>query len=244
MTPQSNNPAPLGIGRTLALTLYFYSKNFLPIVGFLALLLIFTIGVAALTTSVGINTTTASGLENVLLAIVFAPFAVAVHRAIVLQEPIKPARYFQIFLQRRVWRFVGYEALFLLVLGIGVVIPIIIGSLILGGADASPVVGTALILAVGAYVFGFSFVFPAVAVDEFQSLAHSRNLMQGSMWRVFWCLVIITLPIIIIQRVAKISHVGSAELIVLGVLAMMLTPLYPAVLSVAYKNATHRISID
>ena len=49
-----------------------------------------------------------NALSQFVAFVASVPIIVAVHRAIVLQESIKPTNYFPSFLQRKVWRFFGY----------------------------------------------------------------------------------------------------------------------------------------
>ena len=230
MTSQNDNPVPLGIGRTLALSIYFFGKNFLPIIGLLAQLLVVVIGLVILTSlPFDLKPYEVPILTDLVIFIAFAPISIAVHRAIVLQEPIEATKYFSSFLQKRVWQFAGFAVLYAVPVGMG--------------ARVEPLVA----VPIAAYLFGFSYVFPAVAVDEFQSLARSRKLMQGSMWRVFWCFLIVNIPFIIILKSVipiAVSGAGIAAVFVFGIWFMLLPILMPAILSVAYKNSTRRVRTD
>ena len=125
MKSQNDNPAPLGIGTTLALAIHFYGKNFLPLIGLLAQMLVVFIGVNVLISLPFDSILDEVPILNELVAsIAFAPIAIAVHRAIVLQESINATRYFPSFLQPRMWHFIGYAVVWVVSVGLaGMVAP-------------------------------------------------------------------------------------------------------------------------
>ena len=169
----------------------------------------------------------------------FAPVSVAIHRAIVLQEPLDATQYLPSFRHVRVWKFLGYGVLFgvaffLLVALVSVVAGGAILASMNGGFDSSLNVLIIVGLAIGIYVLiRFAFVWPAIATDQFRSLRDSGKRMRGMAWRVFGALLIVSLPIIVLGFLAGLMHPLLQEAV-----SYLLGSLGTAVLSFAYVSAS------
>jgi hypothetical protein len=179
---------------------------------------------------------------SLIYGAILAPLSVAVHRAIVLQEPLDASQYLPSFRHRRVWKFFGYGLLFALFLFL-IVTPFSIfagAGLFIGamsGGSGSQFGAVILIgIAIGAFVLlRFTFVWPAIATDQFQSLGDSGRQMRGMTWIVLGALIAVGLPLIVLGFLAEFIRFLSR---VNDVASLLWLPMGPAVLSFAYVSAT------
>ena len=183
-----------------------------------------------------------NALTNLIYGLALAPVSVAVHRAVVLREPLAASQYFPSLLQGRVWKFYGFGLLMALVF-----LAFLFGAVLMAGVLSSDTIegpsifglmlpSIASICAV-LILFRFVFIFPAIAVDQFRSFNESRKLMRGIGWRVFGALVIVGLPGGILQA-AALRIENAAVLAILFVASLLLVSLTPAALSFAYNRAS------
>jgi hypothetical protein len=162
--------------------------------------------------------------SDLILSLIYgalvAPLSVAVHRAIVLQEPLDASQYLASFRHGRVWRFIGYGVLIAVLIFL-IVMPfyLIAGAGLFMGSMSG---------------LRFAFVWPAIATDQFQSLGDSGRQMRGMIWKVLGALIVVGLPLIALGVLAEFFRFLSRVYDVAGLLWL---PLYPAVLSFAYVSA-------
>jgi len=200
---------------------------------------------AVVLTRIAVWSEIATLLENLVIGIVIAPVSVSVHRAVILHEPIMPAKYLSSFLQRRVRKYIGYGLLMTVFLCLGILVGFLIAGAVeylssSSGQDLSllvKIIPSIVIVGTSAYLFRMAFIFPAIAVDEFRSFADARRLMRGFALKVFGVMFVVAIPIAIFQAAA----LGFANIVTLGILfllSILWFPLLPAVLSVAYTKAS------
>jgi hypothetical protein len=180
---------------------------------------------------------------SLIYGAILAPLSVAVHRAIVLAEPLDASQYFPSFRYGRVWKFFGYGVLIAL-FGFLIVtlFSIIAGAGLFMGAmsDGSGSQFGVAILIVGIAIavfmlLRFAFVWPAIATDQFQSLGDSARQMRGMTWKVLGALIMVVLPLIVVGFLAELIRFLSP---VVDVANFLWIPMGPAVLSFAYISAT------
>lgn len=153
--------------------------------------------------------------DNVALALVvmvlgFVPytlFGVAWHR-LTLLGPAAAAPAWVPGWKPRHWRFLGYAlALLAIVYLVSLPIGLMAGMMGLGAAEAELTPGQAgslALLLIGAAIalayltMRFSFVFPAVAVDEAYGLAHAWAHTRGQGFRLLWTLIVTGLPVAVL----------------------------------------------
>lgn len=218
----------------LGLAFDFYVTNFTQL--FLLVLQVFFLGYLA-----------EEIFENdLILSLIFgamlAPLSVAVHRAIVLQEPLDASQYFPSFRHGRVWKFFGYGMLFALFIFLIVsLFSIIAGASlfvdVMSGRSDS-LFGALILIGIAIGVFfmlRFALVWPAIATDQFQSLGDSGRQMRGMIWKVLGALTMVGLPLIVLGFLADSIRFLSP---VNDVASMLWLPMGPAVLSFAYISAT------
>lgn len=179
--------------------------------------------------------------SSIWSALVFAPFAVLVHRAIVLDEPMQATGYFPAFADERVKTFIG----------MGLLLYVLPQQLMTASAwigASAPVIAAMLSLTyfgIVIYMLRFALVFPAIAVDKFSSLDQSHKLLAGSIVRVFAATLLASLPYIILLIAlgpSLITESGEPTVWLL-LLGLLIAPVFPAVLSYAYiakRDAPHR----
>jgi hypothetical protein len=183
--------------------------------------------------------------SDLILSLIYgalvAPLSVAVHRAIVLQEPLDASQYLASFRHGRVWKFIGYGVLiavliflivmpFYLIAGAG----LFMGSMS-GGSGLQFAAAILIGIPIGVlFLLRFAFVWPAIATDQFQSLGDSGRQMRGMIWKVLGALIVVGLPLIALGVLAEFFRFLSRVYDVAGLLWL---PLYPAVLSFAYVSA-------
>ena len=195
---------------------------------------------------------------RLIYGVLLVPLSVAVHRAIILQEPLDASQYLPSFRHGRVWKFFGYGVLFsLIAFLIFWAFALIAGTGLFAGAlsmDRGGGVGVALvfgfaILLVSAIGFSlllrFTFVWPAIATDQFRSLGDCGRQMRGMIWKVLGALIVVGLPLIVLGVLAQVinlqapfSYMASLASLVSYVASMLWLPMGTAVLSFAYVSAT------
>ena len=179
---------------------------------------------------------------SLIYGAILAPLSVAVHRAIVLQEPLDASQYLPSFRYGRVWKFFGYGVLIAL-FGFLIVtlFSIIAGAGLFMGAmsdGSGSQFGVAILIAIAIAVvllLRFAFVWPAIATDQFQSLGDSARQMRGMSWKVLGALIMVALPLVAVGFLAELLRFLSP---VSDVASFLWIPMGPAVLSFVYISAT------
>lgn len=231
----------LSISRTVALGLSFCGSNLVP----LALLnlqygLVVYLSTVVLVPAllfeqmmVGVGVYTLIGVFS------WCPVAIAIHRGILVDEPIKPLKYFPAFANRRTLRFFGYSVLFTVIFMGAFLLPIFFLELFEFQAFVPFAQLIAFVVVVG-FLVGVLLTFPGIALDEYQSLRRARELLEGSVWRLFWATVLVAAPISTIQ----VTIVRKSELVIARVtdviLSMIFATLMVAVISYTYQFAKRR----
>lgn len=202
-----------------------------------------------------LSSATQSILVNALTVLIYglalAPISVAVHRAVVLREPLDASRYFPSLLHGRVWKFYGYGLLMTVVFLASTAVFVLVGAMfdivLSSGTNEGPSILGFMLPIIGLIcalliLFRFVFIFPAIAVDQFRSFNESGKLIRGIGWRVFGALLIVVLPGSILQA-AVLGIENSAVLVIIAVVSLLLLPLMPAALSFAYNQAGARLYV-
>jgi hypothetical protein len=218
----------------LGLAFDFYATNFTQL--FLLVLQVFFLGYLAEEIFEG------DLILSLIYGAILAPLSVAVHRAIVLHQPLDASQYLPSFRHGRVWKFFGYGVLFALFLFLIVsLFSIIAGAGLFVGAmsgGSGSLFGAVILIGIAIGVFlmlRFAFVWPAIATDQFRSLGDSGRQMRGMIWKVLGALIVVGLPLIVLGFLADSIRFLSP---VNDVASMLWLPMGPAVLSFAYISAT------
>jgi len=218
---------------TVALAVQFVIKN----LGQL-LAMIVQAAVLGVATAVFIDLITQSDMPEgpviLILGIAFAPISVAIHRAVVLHEPLSASKYVSSFLHARVWKFVGCGILMFVLLVIAVSIPLL--GMDFENPSSLPylIPGLAMLCMMALYL-RFAFIFPAIATDQRRPFKDARERMRGNGWRVFGALLLVGLPGGMLRF---ITFDNVAILIIVILLSVLWIPLMPSVLSFAYRKTS------
>ena len=191
----------LPIWRTALLAVHFFFTYAQPLALYLAQYLLITILVALvlLPTVAGDFPTSGLLLEYAIGTYVWCPIAVAVHRRILSDGPLRPASYIYSFGSARTLRFFAYSVLFAGIAALVVGITwIVLGIDSLLGALTTFLV----MLVVVACLFRLALVFPGIALDEHKLVNTAWRRLRGSTWRLFWTSMIVVLPLIIVDAIA------------------------------------------
>ena len=189
---------------------------------------------------------------QLITAIGAAPISIAIHRGIILQEPIKPSIYFPEFLLSRTWKFIGYEILLPGLVAMGGLLAGLLTLLIItavGGSTTTedlnpliilmPIIG---VIAAGVFVFRFIFLLPAIATNQFESRRQCYRLMSGLRWQTFGALLVFVVPYVVMVFFLAGSDSAIAYIGIL-VINLLFTVIVSAVVSIAYAHAQHRASL-
>ena len=166
----------------------------------------FTLSLALIVLSFSVPATSIlSGLFLILGLVPYAIFGVAWHRLTLLgpavaTPPLIPGW------ARRHWRFLGYLAAVALVSN-GVAITVMTLAFGVTGAAANPILNAVVVP--GIFVFAiyimmrFSFVFPAIAVDESYGLRHAWAHTKGQGFRLLGAVLLTMVPIVLLLWVVS-----------------------------------------
>ncbi len=142
--------------------------------------------------------------------VALAPFGVAIHRSVLLSE--KPTvGYLRTIFEKRSLRFAitGFVLYFL-----GLFIP----SLIVAASVAAmlpqffTLVAVAWMWIAGFFIGRVCFLLPAIAVDEqYQKIRAAWDATQGNTWRVWFALIICSLPFLILNKFLVKIKPGSEQ---------------------------------
>ena len=157
-------------------------------------------------------------------------FAVAWHRQILL-GPAAGAPAFRPSWEARHWRFLAYSLAVMAVSYVPWAFPIAtLGALVF------------VVFALVFYVLArFSFVFPAVAVDERYGFRHSWRHTEGHVWRLMATLVLAVLPLALLGGVVSAAGPMGKTLWAGGLstaLYYLTTGVWVTVLSIAFRTCT------
>ena len=191
----------------------------------------------------------AKGVFEIAFGLVLCPIAVAIHREIILDEPIFAKNYFRSFATSRVWKFWGFgiaaSICGALLAGFGsLAVAALMNALSL---HMGPLIG---ILLLGIFNFiaaliiaRFAFTLPAVATDQFDGIWSAKRMMSGNYWRVIGALSVVGFIVAIFNSglmfMQYSSLPGISTVVVMyavgtGMILSMLV--MPAVLSFAYSS--------
>ena len=192
-----------------------------------------------------------------VIGLALCPIAVAIHRDILLGEPIGAASYFPSFATGRVWKFWGFGIL----ASVCAAVIVVLGSLIFSGllrAFLPPMTLMAdfillfsFLIVASLLIARFVFVLPAVATDQFSGIWDAKNMLSGNYWRVMGALPIVGVVAAILNISLLFIDSGIIGLpaslsqiaIYLIAIAIALAALVgPATLSFAYSKVLSRQS--
>jgi hypothetical protein len=170
---------------------------------------------------------------NVLAAIVMAPYAVLIHRRILLQEESR--NYVIAAASRRTMHFAG--------VAVGLAVFAAIGSFLQNGTIGIPwegAIGFLWTVASILVTIRLSLAFPAIATDAPENpIADSWRATAGSFWRIFWAMLVAVIPIMVIAVI--LYRIPSAIVAGLGqaILATFSTALYVAFASHLFRTRSY-----
>ena len=193
--------AKLPVGQTAALAIHFGVKNGLSLFLYLAQYMLITL-IVELVLLLKISpdlATVGFVFDYVVGTYAWCPIAIAIHRRILADEPLRPASYFGSLSGSRTVRFFAYSIVFA-----GVAFSTIRIAYLIFGIE-NPLGGLAVLLSAFiavAFLIRLALVFPAIALEEHASLANAWQLLSGSTWRLIWATVLVSLPLILAEVIA------------------------------------------
>jgi hypothetical protein len=152
----------------------------------------------------------------VSLIVMFAGFSIAVawHRRLLLDEPPQPS--VSNIVTRSLWRYIGTSILIFLVVGLPAVA--IIGPVFLWvlpqGLKPNPAIGPVILIfvvyiAAAVALLRFSMLLPARAVGDLDlTFKQAWRQTRGNTWRIFWGLVVCSLPPLLVGMIVMLGVVG------------------------------------
>jgi hypothetical protein len=246
----------LNIARTVSESFAYLREHFFPLAGLLLQYFLLLMVFAALLNFIfgSENAVELEAIRSIMALIVWPPIAIACHRSILLQQPVDPKNFFPELLSSRARVFIRY---LIILLAVYVAVEVLtMGFLYIvtdgGDGESRPdplfaYLPTIMSWAVLAVAFRFVLIFPAIAVDEFRSLMACQKIMQGTMLRTFWSLVLAVVPIQIATRIFT-TAVFSRYSVIAEILEMIVTGfaaiLGVAVISFSYTYARNRGAVS
>lgn len=192
-------------------------------------------------------------LAELAISLSLCPIAVAMHRDILLGEPIAAASYFPIFATGRIWKFLGFGILAAICVTVfaslgSVGVARVMRALSLASGQPIELFLIVPFSLIGTLVIAnFTFVLPAVAVDQYRGIWAAKRMLSGNYWRVIAALTIVGLiGTVLNAALFFIDFSGLATvprlLVIYAIIAAIALSMLiaPATLSFAYSSVLAR----